>query len=112
MASIVIQINLFFLLISISSPVNWIKKINKCISETFFFYFSYNLGDCFAVIGDSSRTPYISSNIAHGIKVSATYKSLRCPSGRDILFLRKFSVYVKFKLLLYPISIFTKLELH
>ena len=63
----------FFLLISISSPGVWITKINKCISETFFFssFFIPTGQQRFAVIGDSSRAGsyYIPSNIAHGIVV-------------------------------------------
>ena len=56
MASILIQI-IFFLLISISILAVWIKKINKCISETFFCtsIFIPTGQQCFAVIGDSSR---------------------------------------------------------
>ena len=42
MASILIQINIFFILTSISSPAVWITKINKCISETFFIYFIFH----------------------------------------------------------------------
>ena len=46
MASILIQINVFFLLKSIFSPAFWITKINKFISETFFLlHFSYQLGN-------------------------------------------------------------------
>ena len=42
MASILIQISILFLFISISSPVNWFMKINKCISETLFFLLHFS----------------------------------------------------------------------
>jgi hypothetical protein len=41
MVSIIIQ-TIFFQFISISSPTVLIKKINKFISETFFFYFIFH----------------------------------------------------------------------
>ena len=56
MASILIQINICFLLIFISCPAVWITKINKCISEIFIFYFIYiPFIQRFAVVGDTSR---------------------------------------------------------
>ena len=47
-----------FLLISISSSPVWITKINKCVSETFFFtsLFIATGQQRFAEIGDSSRS--------------------------------------------------------
>jgi hypothetical protein len=53
-----IQINIFFELISISSPAVWITKINKCISETLFFtsFFIPPGQRRFTVIEDSSRS--------------------------------------------------------
>ena len=71
-----------FLLISISSPAVWITKINKCISETLFFLlnFSYQLGNS-ALLWLETRlggfllvTPYIPSNITHGIVEAVSQK--------------------------------------
>ena len=58
----------FLLMISICAPAVWITKINKCISETFFFtsFFIPTVQQRFAVIGDSSRA--YPSNIACGIE--------------------------------------------
>ena len=57
MAPMLIQINIFFLLISISSRAVWITNLNKCILETLFFTsFFISIGQQrFAVIGDLSR---------------------------------------------------------
>ena len=75
MASILIQINIFLLLISISSPAVWITKINKFISETLFFYFIFNTNLETAIFCDSRlvlggfllATHYMPSNTAHRI---------------------------------------------
>ena len=63
-----------FLLTSISSPAAWITKINKCISKTFIYsifhtYWATALCCDWRLVsgGFLLATPYIPSNIAHGI---------------------------------------------
>ena len=83
----------FFLSISISSPAVWITKINKCISETLFFYFIFHINWATALCCDWRfvqggfllATPYIFSNIAHGIVYNSSHiVDLTCASFHNM----------------------------
>ena len=75
---------IIFLLISVSSPAVWITKINKCISEPFYFYLIFHTNWATALCCDWRLvwggfllvTCYIPSNIAHGIVRVAPHLSL------------------------------------